>query len=342
MKSWQVTGPKQIELVEITKAEQEKKIKSLVDPPIKIKTTFAGLSYLDKKIYNGQVIVEYPFTLASSAVGIISDDIYTFKRGERVVVDPYTICGKCYHCKTESEVCANVSSYSSIFGGGALSDFSVFPRENIYPIPESVKDEDALFVEHIAISLNALDTIKLQKGEYVAIFSAGVTGNICAQIALYYQAIPILIDVDNEKLEVAKNKGIFYTINAKTEDVFKRINEITSKRGSEASIYIVNNGFCEINDSFKVVEDFGRVCILGEAISTNLQGNAEIILDRILTVSGVKSGYKSIAKAINILANKGVSASGLVRRYVSFNDAGKIIEEMSKENVPQFKTIVKC
>ena len=48
---------------------------------------------------------------------------------------------------------------------GFLSDFSVVAASDVYPIPEWIKDEEAVFIEHIATAINTLSKLGVEKGE---------------------------------------------------------------------------------------------------------------------------------------------------------------------------------
>ncbi|MCL2177045.1 MAG: zinc-binding dehydrogenase [Firmicutes bacterium] len=344
MKVWQVVAPRELEQVRLSQKDVE------VDGIVKIRTSLVGLSFCDIKMFMGDSVSvdkAYPFSLGTKAVGVISDDAHNFKRGQRVVVDPFIACGSCYMCKTQTVNkqgnvnCSDVQTYINVLGGGLLSDFAYVPVTNLYELPSSIKDEDAIFAEYIALGLNALSQISLEKAEYVAIFGGGITGNILAQLVLYYQAVPIIIDDDEHKLEIAKAHGVYYTVNAKTENVQSKIREITSSRGAEVGVYIASSNL-DLGDMLGSMDEYGRVCILGTEYNKQyLNVSLTQILSRQLNVLGVKSGYGFMAQAINILANKAVNLTGLTREVVQFKDVPKVLEKLAGESVPQYKTVVK-
>ena len=90
-----------------------------------------------------------------------------------------------------------------------MRDFAVMPQKNLRTLPENVNIEDAIYVEYIATAIRLLDELDIQKGSTSP--WGGHPGNIIAQLVIYYQAIPILIDGNEKNLEIAKQSNIYYT-----------------------------------------------------------------------------------------------------------------------------------
>lgn len=68
-----------------------------------------------------------------------------------------------------------------------------------------MSDEEALFAEYIAMGDNVFEALDLEKGDYIVILGASTLGLIISQMANYYQFVPILIDLDSDKLALAQN-----------------------------------------------------------------------------------------------------------------------------------------
>ncbi len=83
----------------------------------------------------------------------------------------------------------------------------------MYSIPDRLKDEEAVFTEHTAMAINVISKLKIDKGEHLVIVGATSIGIILAQVAMYHQAVPIVVDMRDELLESARRAGVYYTIN---------------------------------------------------------------------------------------------------------------------------------
>lgn len=61
--------------------------------------------------------------------------------------------------------------------------------------------------EPLTIALHGLHRTQLKKGEHIAVIGAGTIGLMAALAALSYGAVPILLDIVPERLELAKKLG---------------------------------------------------------------------------------------------------------------------------------------
>lgn len=83
----------------------------------------------------------------------------------------------------------------------------VVPQSDLILLPPKVTPEEGVFIESVALAIAALDKLKLEKGEHIVIMGATGVGLILAQAALYYQAVPILVDLRRDRLELAERLG---------------------------------------------------------------------------------------------------------------------------------------
>ena len=159
-------------------------------------------------------------TPGHSAVAFVSeaDEDSGLKLGSRVVISPYI---------TQKEHGIDVVKTMGVDIDGLLSDFVCLPYENVFALPDGVSDEDAMFAEYIAMGNNVFEALDCEKGDYVVIVGASTLGLIISQLALYYQIVPILIDMDAEKLALAQKWGVAYTLNPTFDNLERRVEEIT-------------------------------------------------------------------------------------------------------------------
>lgn len=106
-----------------------------------------------------------------------------------------------------------------------------------------------------------LNTIQPPKGSNIAIFGLGGVG-MSALIAtnIYECNHVIAIDVEDEKLELAKLFGASITINSSKQDVSKEIMDITNHAGVDFSVESAGL-CCTIEIAFSVVRNSGGLCV---------------------------------------------------------------------------------
>lgn len=340
MKAWIIDKPESIALKEII--ENEKPVNNA-----KIRITLASLSLSDIKVFKGDLSggIQYPFIPGRHAVGIISEiqenNSSGLNRGQRVIIDPNIPCNNCYACKTHRPwECEKVRTMG-ISSEGLLRDFASVPISNIYQIPQQISDMEAQFVEHTSIAVKTFNELKIAEGEHIVIIGAGILGIIMAQLALYYQAVPIILDTHQDKLDIATNLGIYYTINTSVNNPNERIKQITGGRYCECSVFLADS-----NEKIQKVFDYasvgGRVAVVGwdytaEIMNSNLSG----ILSKQLTVTGINNGQKQIPAAINMLAKKAVDVTPFITKEFRFEEAGQGLKEYSQNPLMYHKILIK-
>ena len=259
MKAWRIFEPKKLEQVEIPHAPATGK-------NVKIKLSYSALSTSDRLVYTGQMTPKvYPLTIGRQGVGMVTEvgeEVTSFARGDRVVVDPYVFCEECGPCKDgRFNECMNPETYG-VHEDGLLSDFAIVRYEDVFKLPERVKDTDAIFTGHVAFALNILSKLNLEKGEHLVIVGASVVGILLAQAAIYYQAVPILVDSRAERLKIAERLGVYYCINSVDEDVPKKIFSLTGGNMSETVCYLSYSD-APLSKSLELAKINGRVVIAG-------------------------------------------------------------------------------
>ncbi|MCL2797520.1 MAG: alcohol dehydrogenase catalytic domain-containing protein [Firmicutes bacterium] len=335
MKAWRVFEPGKVRLESLPAREAEGRL-------VKVKITYSVLSETDRLIYTGKLTpAVLPLTLGRQAVGMVSEtgsEVQSVTRGDRVVIDPYIYCGACAPCKDgRVSECVELKMYG-VQEDGFLSDFALVSADHLFKLPDRVKDTDAIFAGHIAAAMNIISKLSLQKGEHLVIVGASVIGITLAQAALYYQAIPILVDARQDRLDIAENLGVYYCVNSVNEDVHKKIFALTGGNMAEAVCYIDGS----LARSLEFAATGGRVAIFGwRGTKTELSAAFSPIFSKQLSVFGVCNGAKLMPAAINMLANKTVSVAPLVSTEAPFKSAGELLTQSVEHPNLYIKALVK-
>jgi len=325
MKSYTLIEQRNIEL-------QNKESQSLPDNYAKVRITKAGMENFDLNMYYGKPQVSYPIVLGKQGVGVISEVSESnekgLKKGDKVYINPYIPCMECFQCKTgKSNFCPNMK----IFGkniDGTLVDFINVPLSNIVKLPEQISENDAIFLDHIAMGLEIFDTLKAEKGDYIIIVGANVLGDIIAQLAIYYQTVPILVDDSENNLKKAKEEGVYYTID-KNDDAHKIITQITGGRMAKYLIYNADSSY-DINKVIDLASS-GAFLFLNNFSDYQISGKIDLtsLTEKNLKVISLNNGFKQLQSALNILVTKSVQVSDLVTKSIKFNE---VIETFKANN----------
>lgn len=231
-----------------------------------IRITSTAICGSDLHLYNGLIptmmegdILGHEFMGEIVAVG---KEVNRRKVGERVVV-PFTIaCGNCFFCKRDLwSLCDNSNpnaamaerlygatpsglfGYSHMLGGyaGGQAQYARVPFADVglLPIPESVTDEQALFLTDIfPTGYQAAENCAIQPGDTVAIWGCGPVGQFAIKSAYLLGAERVIaIDRIPERLLMAETHGKAVVINyTSVDNVVEALKELTGGRGPDACI----------------------------------------------------------------------------------------------------------
>jgi S-(hydroxymethyl)glutathione dehydrogenase / alcohol dehydrogenase len=177
----------------------------------------------------------------------------------------------------------------TIINSGAISTFMeyvVISENRLVAINKKMPLKEAALLG-CAIPTGAgiiINTIKLSKGETIAIFGMGGIG-LSALLAAKFQkaAIIIAIDVFDNKLDYAIKLGATNIINAKKQDVLSEILKITNKCGVDYAVECAGKKE-SMEVAFKSVRDKNGICV----VTGNLPQGESIAIDPFDLIKGKK------------------------------------------------------
>ena len=241
-------------------------------------------------------------------LGVVEEtgrDVQGFRKGDRVLASCTTACGRCDLCARGQwagcrETTAAGGLLSNVYGNPLLQGAQAeavrvpFADVNLFALPESLDDEQALFLSDILpTGFMGAEMAGVRPGDVVVVFGCGPVGLFAQRgAALFGAASIVVVDLDAERLERARASG---AIPVQPEDLEARVLELSDGRGADA-----------------VIEAVGREELLHDAIRIARPGAT------IAAIGVVASGSISLPFISGIFAKNLTLRSGLVapQRYV--------------------------
>ena len=321
MRSWIVSKPG-----ELTSAVAEDA--ALPQDAARVRLARAAIGASDIAAFEGKTgkLPVIPCRIAMGLVGE-SNDI-TLKIGQRVMLSPYR------HTEKGTLV-------KGVDCDGYLSDFVTCPQSEIYVMPEGISDESIVFVEDIARAVNALEKLDISKTQYILLSGCTVLSFLVAQLAIYYQAIPIVVDRRREMLELAEDMGVYFTVDPGEEDVFDKVKELTS--GAMCDCLVVDADFFpDAGRLLSCLKTGGKAAFCGTgSLSTKASAPIAEIVSKHLEVFGVQTGDGELETAINMLATEIVKVDKLIGRLDEFKDAPEVFARIASDPIPGIKSVIR-
>ncbi|MBW4093010.1 MAG: zinc-dependent alcohol dehydrogenase family protein [Proteobacteria bacterium] len=254
------------------------------------RTTICGT---DLHILKGDVPTCQPGRiLGHEGVGIVDQAgpaVATFKPGDRVLISCISACGTCVYCR--KLMYSHCTTGGWILGNtidGTQAEFVRIPHADmsLYPIPDGADEEALVMLSDIlptGFECGVLNG-KVAPGSTVAIVGAGPIGLAALLTAQFYApAEIIMIDLDDNRLEMATRFGATATVNSGDGNAPATVMKRTGGRGVDTAIEAVG-----IPATFELCESIvapgGTIANIG-VHGTKVDLHLEHLWDRNVTIT---------------------------------------------------------
>ena len=207
---------------------------------ILVQVEASGLCHTDIHAAHGDWPVKPrpPFVPGHEGVGIVvslGPDVSEVDVGDRVAV-PWLgyACGTCDHCVSGWEtLCAQQLNTGYSVDGG-FAEFVKAHARYVVPVPEGIDPLDAAPLTCAGVTTyKAVKVSGARSADLVAVFGIGGLGHLAVQYARIAGARVVAVDLHDDKLELARELGAEFTVNATEEDPAAAIQDIG---GADAAI----------------------------------------------------------------------------------------------------------
>jgi propanol-preferring alcohol dehydrogenase len=193
----------------------------------------SGLCHTDIHAAHGDWPVKpgLPFVPGHEGVGIIEklgDGVTTRAIGERVAL-PWLgyACGDCRYCVDGRETLCEQQHNTGYSIDGGFAEYAVANARFAVPVPDGVSSLDAAPLTCAGVTTyKALKVANIQPTERVAVFGIGGLGHLGVQYARILGGTVIAVDVEDAKLELARELGAEHLVNAAKVDPIAAIQEL--------------------------------------------------------------------------------------------------------------------
>ncbi len=186
--------------------------------------------------------------IGHEGVGIIDEvgsGVGSFKKGDHVLISCITSCGKCEYCK--KGMYSHCTDGGWILGNlidGCQAEYVRIPHadNSLYPIPAGADEEALVMLSDIlptGFECGVLNG-QVKPGDVIAIIGAGPVGMAALLTSQFYTPAEIIvIDVDDNRLAVAKTFGATQTVNSADGTATEKVMKLTGGRGVDVAIEAV-------------------------------------------------------------------------------------------------------
>ena len=279
--------------------------------------------------------VKYPVTPGHEIVGTVEDigsDVLGIVRGDQVLVFPWIGCGECPACKVANENLCDAPKSMGVFQDGGYSDYALIPSFKYLAKLDGVDPDAATSLACSGLTAyTAIKKANQNSPEFLVIVGAGGLGLMGVQIAkAITDAKIICVDLDDQKLNTAKEMGADFIVNSKESDTSQKIMSICNDKGADSVVDFVNNPPTAKLD-FAILRKRGNLVLVGL-----FGGSFELSLVTIplksITIQGAYTGNYADMVELLALARKGILNPIISKRY-TLNEANTALEDLKARKI---------
>lgn len=338
MLSIQISSPGKVELV-----EQEKP--TLLSDQVLIRIHYVGFCGSDLNTYLGRNPLAISPVIPGHEIGgtveAVGKDVPAglFAEGMSVTVNPYTACGKCSSCRKGRPNACEHNQTLGVQRNGAMSDYIAVPWGKVIPAP-GISPRDCALIEPMSVGFHAVDRGAVSDIDTVMVIGCGMIGLGAVVRASMRGATVIAVDLDDEKLDLAKRLGATHALNSKSANFHEELMALTGGCGPDVVVEAVGSPVTYVL-AVDEVAFAGRVVCIGYAKS-DVSFHTKLFVQKELDIRGSRNAMPSDFNAvIRYLSRGNCPMEELISRIIKPEEVSETIQYWSENPGKVFRILAK-
>jgi S-(hydroxymethyl)glutathione dehydrogenase / alcohol dehydrogenase len=332
---------------------------------IKIRMAASGVCHSDLSMQNGTMMAATPIVLGhegSAIVEEVGEGVTDLAPGDHIVISWVPQCGTCFFCqKGQPQLCETANP--ALASGGLLDGTTrftsmgaplfqmaasgTFAETSIIPAIGAVKIDDDVDMKIAALigcgvltgTGAALNTADIKKGDTVAVIGCGGVGlNVIQGARIAGAGEIIAIDMNETKLQMAKEFGATATVNASQGDAVSQVMSMTAQRGADVAFEVI--GLPETIDQSITMTRRGGQAILVGVPRMDVMVTVPAFFGLVLAEKTVKGCWygssdvrRDVPKLVDLYKKGDLKLDELVSRTIKLEEINEAFETMKTGEV---------
>lgn len=289
-----------------------------------------------------------PLVMGHEAAGVITEvgkEVRDWKVGDRVTFD--STIYKLDDWYTRKGL-YNLSDDRLVLGvspgdwkrHGAFAEYVNIPQHILYRIPDGVSFTQASMVEPVAVAAHAVELTPLSLNDTAVVLGSGMIGLFVIQVLRARGCGKIIaIDLEDDKLHLAKELGADHILNPKKQEVKKEVLALTEMRGADVAFEVV--GISDtVQTAISCVRKGATVTLVG-----NLSPTAEIPLQAVVTQQIRLQGSCAICgeypAVLDMIARKEVNVDAILSAEAPLSEGADWFQRLYNKEPGLIKVVLK-
>ena len=289
-----------------------------------------------------------PIIMGHEAAGVISSlgkDVKGWSPGDRVTFDStiyklddwYTRKG--FYNLSDQRMVLGVSP-GEYKRHGAFADYVNVPQHILYKIPDGVSFTQASMVEPVAVAAHAVELTPMLWNDTAVVVGSGMIGLFVIQVLRAKGCGTIIaVDLEEERLALAKELGADVALNPKKDDIRKEVEALTHGRGADVAFEVVGIT-ATVETAIASVRKGGTVTLVG-----NLSPSVEIPLQAVVTQQLRLQGSCAIcgeySAVLDMIARKKVNVDAILSAEAPLSEGADWFKRLYNKEPGLIKVVLK-
>lgn len=310
---------------------------------VMLKMKYVGFCGSDLSTYLGKnPLVNYPrmpgHEISAVVVEIGEEVPDTIQIGQQVTVIPYTNCGQCTACQQNQKNACRYNETLGVQREGAMTEYICLPWQKVLPDDQLSAIQLAL-VEPLTVGFHAIDRGAVSNQDTVVVLGSGMIGMGAILGAVRRGATVIAVDMDEEKLAIAKKLGAAFTIHSVEQDLHQELAAITNGQGPSVVVEAVGQA-ATYQAAMEEVCFAGRVVCIGYA-GSDIAFPTKLWVQKELKILGSRNATPSdFTTVMEFLKSNPFEEELVVSKIVSVREAPEIMAYWSENRGKVLKIMV--
>ncbi len=273
----------------------------------------------------------------------------SLREGDRITFDSTIYCGECAYCRRGD---VNLCDRRQVLGvstpeyrrEGAFADFVVIPKRIVHHVPAGLPFIEAAMVEPLAVAVHAVRISEVPENAITLVVGAGMIGLLVLQalreaVRARGSACQVfVVDVDDTRLELARQLGASAAFNAKTNDAVAEVQRLTSGVGVDVALEAVGTT-ATIKTAIESVRKGGTVTLIGNVAPT-VEIPLQVVVGRQIRLQGSAASAGEYPECIDMLSRGAVDVKPLISRVAPLGEGPEWFERLHAREANLMKVIL--
>ncbi len=288
-----------------------------------------------------------PIVMGHEAAGIITEigeNVIDFAVGDRVTFDSMISEGDDWfrrrglHHLSEQRRVMGVSP-GEYRQHGAFAEYVALPQHIVYKLPEGMSFQHAAMTEPVSIVVHAKNRTPIKLGDSAVVVGAGMIGNLMVQALRIAGCGKIIaVDLDESKLELARDVGATHTIVAGKEDVPEVVRSLTEGRGSDLAFECVG-ATPTVQTAIDSVHKGGSVTLVGN-LAASIDFPLQSVVTREITLYGSCGSNNEYPACLELMARGDFDLDALISKVAPLAEGAMWFERLYAQEPGLMKVLL--